>query len=109
VLAFAKYLEKKNVSLWVRHVLVPGITDDEAALSRLGSFIGRLRNLKALDVLPYHTMGESKYESLGMDYPLKGVEPATKEQAARAKEIILETLRRERAKLAPQKSKPQAK
>ncbi|MBQ4265174.1 MAG: pyruvate formate lyase-activating protein [Clostridia bacterium] len=102
ILAFAKYLERKNVPLWVRHVLVPGITDDEAALLRLGSFIGRLRNLKALDVLPYHTMGESKYESLGIPYPLKGLETATKEQAARAREIILKGIRRERAKLAAQ-------
>ena len=99
VLAFAKYLERKNVPLWVRHVLVPGITDDEGALSRLGAFIGALRNLKALDVLPYHTMGESKYESLGIPYPLSGLAPATKEQAARAKEIILASLKAERAKL----------
>ena len=99
VLAFAKYLEHKNVPLWVRHVLVPGITDDEAALSRLGAFIGGLRNLKALDVLPYHTMGESKYESLGIPYPLKGVEPATKEKAAAAKGIILKALTAARANL----------
>ncbi|MBR4040074.1 MAG: pyruvate formate lyase-activating protein [Clostridia bacterium] len=98
VLAFAKYLEEKNVPLWVRHVLVPGITDSEDALSHLGGFIGRLRNLKALDVLPYHTMGRVKYEQMGMRYPLEGVEPATKEQAARAKAIILGTLKAVRSK-----------
>lgn len=97
VLAFAKYLERKNVPLWVRHVVVPGITDDEGALSRLGSFIGGLKNLQALDVLPYHTMGRAKYEQMGMVYPLEGVEPATKEQAARAKRTILEGLRAARA------------
>lgn len=102
VLAFAKYLERKNVPLWIRHVVVPGITDDEGALSRLGAFIGGLKNLKALDVLPYHTMGEVKYEQMGIPYPLKGLEAATKEQAARAKEIILKSLRHERAKLAAQ-------
>ena len=99
VLAFAKYLERRDVPLWVRHVLVPGITDDEQALLRLGAFIGSLRNLKALDVLPYHTMGRTKYDTLGIPYPLEDVEPATKEQAARAKEIILTSLRHERAKL----------
>ena len=103
ILAFAKYLERRSVPLWVRHVLVPGITDDEGALARLGAFIGGLRNLRALDVLPYHTMGESKYESLGMDYPLRGLPAATKEQAARAKGIILESLREERAKLTARK------
>ena len=59
ILAFARYLEKKNIPLWIRHVVVPGITDDEGALSRLGAFIGGLRNLKALDVLPYHWMAWS--------------------------------------------------
>ncbi|MBQ7886258.1 MAG: pyruvate formate lyase-activating protein [Clostridia bacterium] len=97
VLAFAKYLERKRVPLWVRHVLVPGITDDEGALSRLGTFIGGLRNLKALDVLPYHTMGADKYAQMGMPYPLEGVAPATKAQAARAREIILKSLKAVRA------------
>ena len=77
-------------------MLVPGITDDESALSRLGEFIGTLKNLKALDVLPYHTMGEVKYEQLGIPYPLKGVEPATKERAQWAREIILSAIRRVR-------------
>ena len=98
ILAFAKYLERKNVPLWIRHVVVPGITDGEGALSRLGTFIGGLKNLRALDVLPYHTMGKAKYQQLGMDYPLEGVEPATKAQAQRAKGIILKSLREARAK-----------
>ena len=97
VLAFAKYLEERNVPLWVRHVVVPGITDDEGALARLGAFIGGLRNLKALDVLPYHTMGTAKYDQMGLPYPLEGVQPATKEQAARAKGIILRSLKAARA------------
>ena len=97
ILAFAGYLERKGVDLWVRHVLVPGITDDEDALSRLGEFIGKLKNLKALDVLPYHTMGEVKYEQLGILYPLAGVEAATKAQAQRAREVILSGIRRVRA------------
>ena len=99
VLAFAQYLEKRSVDLWVRHVLVPGITDDEQALFRLGTFIGGLSNLKALDVLPYHTMGTVKYQQLGIPYPLEGVEPASKEQAQRAREIILGGLKEARAKL----------
>ena len=89
ILAFAKYLEEKNVPVWIRHVVVPGITDDEELLTRLGTFLGTLSNVKALDVLPYHIMGVTKYDQLGMDYPLKGVPPATKDQAAKAKKIIL--------------------
>ena len=89
ILAFAKYLEEKQVDVWIRHVVVPGITDDEQLLTRLGTFLGTLSNIKALDVLPYHIMGVAKYDQLGMEYPLKGVPPATKEQAEKAKKTIL--------------------
>ncbi len=89
ILAFAKHLESKKIPLWVRHVVVPGITDKPEDLQALGRFIGSLRNLRALDVLPYHTMGVSKYRELGIDYPLEGVEPATKQQALEAKKHIL--------------------
>ena len=93
ILAFAEYLKERNVPVWIRHVVVPGITLKEPYLRQLGHFIGGLTNLKALDVLPYHTMGEVKYENLGIDYPLKGVEAATKEQAEWAKNIIMEGLK----------------
>jgi len=89
ILAFAKYLEQKNVPVWIRHVVVPGITDEEGQLTRLGSFLGTLSNVKALDVLPYHIMGVTKYEQLDIPYPLKGVPAATKDQAAKAKKTIL--------------------
>ena len=96
ILSFARYLAQKNVPLWIRHVTVPGVTDDPDALTRLGAFIGTLGNVKALDVLPYHVMGVSKYKELGVPYPLEGVEPATKEQAAQARQIILSAYRRVR-------------
>ena len=89
ILAFAKYLEQKQIPVWIRHVVVPGITDDPALLTRLGAFLGTLSNIQALDVLPYHIMGVVKYEQLDMPYPLKGVPPATKQQAMEAKKIIL--------------------
>ena len=89
ILAFARYLEEKQVDVWIRHVVVPGITDDPVLLTRLGTFLGTLSNVKALDVLPYHIMGIVKYEQLGMAYPLDGVPPATREQAAQAKKTIL--------------------
>lgn len=96
VLAFARYLEGKGIPLWVRHVVVPGITDRAEQLSQLGRFIGGLKNLKALDVLPYHTMGVAKYEQLGIDYPLSGLEAASQKDAQRAKQIILSGLREAR-------------
>ena len=89
ILAFARYLEEKKIPVWIRHVVVPGITDDPALLTRLGAFLGTLSNIQALDVLPYHIMGVVKYEQLDMPYPLKGVPPATKKQAMEAKKFIL--------------------
>lgn len=89
ILDFARYLDELEVPVWVRHVVVPGLTDQEEDLYRLGRFIGELTNVKALDVLPYHDMGKVKYESLGMEYPLKDVPPMSKENAVAAKKIIL--------------------
>ena len=99
ILAFARYLERRNVPVWIRHVVVPGVTDDEAALARLGRFIAGLGNVKALDVLPYHTMGEAKYEQLGIPYPLRGTPPMSREGAARARTIILRSMKQERQRL----------
>lgn len=93
ILAFAKFICDENVDLWVRHVVVPGITDNEKYLHDLGYFLGGLKNLKALDVLPYHTMGKAKYESLGLEYPLGDTPPAEKELAVWAKDIIMNGLK----------------
>jgi len=100
ILAFARYLAEKKVPVWIRHVVVPGITDDPVYLDKLGRFIGALPNVKALDVLPYHVMGVSKYAQLGMPYPLDGVEPATREQAKEARRIILAAVQQVRRKKA---------
>ena len=89
ILSFAHYLARKHVPVWVRHVIVPGITDDEEEWKALGKFLATLPNLKALDVLPYHTMGVKKYESLGIDYPLDGVPALSKSEAAHARTVIL--------------------
>ena len=98
ILDFARYLNEINFPIWIRHVTVPGITYKTEYLERLGYFLGELDNVKALDVLPYHVMGVSKYEQLGIDYPLKDVEPATQEQAAEAKAAIMRGIRDVRAK-----------
>lgn len=97
ILAFARYLDAKSVPVWIRHVVVPGITDDPDELYRLGRFIGTLHNVKALDVLPYHDMGKSKYKRLGIDYPLKDVRPLTRREALSARRVIISGIRDERA------------
>ena len=98
ILAFAKYLEEKNIPVWIRQVVVPTISDDPEDLRELGRFIGKLKNLKALDVLPYHTMGVNKYKELGLEYPLEGIEALPKEKAVEARKIILEGVREVRMK-----------
>ena len=98
ILAFARYLAVKRVPVWIRHVVVPGITDDPDQLTRLGTFIAGLPNVKALDVLPYHVLGVHKYRELGLSYPLEGVEPATQEHAKAARETILNAIRTARRK-----------
>lgn len=99
ILAFAKYTEQKNVPIWIRHVVVPGITDDDKYLYDLGYFIGGLTNLKALDVLPYHTMGKVKYESLGIDYPLGDTPDMDKNVAIEKKKIILKGVKARRREI----------
>ena len=89
ILDFARYLDKKGIPLWIRHVIVPGFTDDPDEQFRLGEFIGGLRTLKGLDVLPYHDFGKQKYEALGVEYPLVNTEPVSNDTAAAARQQIL--------------------
>lgn len=98
ILAFARYLDEKNIPIWIRHVVVPGITLYQEYLEKLGEFMGTLSNVQALDVLPYHTMGKVKYENMGMEYPLKDTREATKEEAVAAKGIILNAYKKARMK-----------
>ena len=96
ILAFAKYLEEKNIPLWVRHIIVEGYTDKREDLIELGEFIGTLKNLHALDVLPYHTMGVNKYKELGIPYKLEGLQALRLCNAVKAKEYIIEGIKKVR-------------
>lgn len=96
VLAFARYASDRNKKLWIRHVVVPGWTDDEESLAALGRFMAELKSVKALDVLPYHTLGVHKYQELGVPYPLEGVQPLEQKDAERAREVILKAFREKR-------------
>ena len=93
VLNFAKHLEKRNIPVWIRHIIVEGYTDKPEDLISLGEFIGTLKNLKALDVLPYHTLGVNKYKELSIPYKLDGVKPLPLEKAIKAKEFIMKGIK----------------
>lgn len=93
VLAFAQYLDEKSVPVWLRHVIVPGITYKEDLLYQLGQFIATLHNIRSIDVLPYHDMGKTKYKNLGISYPLEKVAPLGQEEALAAQKVILRGIR----------------
>ena len=88
ILDLAKYLSEQKKDVWIRHVLVPGITDDEAQLKELHDFIEGLDNVKRVEVLPYHTLGVFKWEQLGIPYSLDGVRSPEKESVEKANEIL---------------------
>ena len=88
VLDCARYLAEKGIAVWVRRVLVPGVTDGEDDLRKTGAFIRSLGNVKRVDVLPYHTLGVEKWHALGIPYRLEGVEPPTEDSLARARALL---------------------
>ena len=88
ILDCARYLSEIAKPVWIRHVLVPGITDDDVYLHRLHHFLSTLKNIERIDVLPYHTLGTFKYEKLGIKYPLADVPTPTKERVDNARKIL---------------------
>ena len=74
--------------MWIRQVLVPGITDKEEDLLKLKDFIHSLSSVQKVEILPYHDLGRFKWEELGLKYELDGVPPATPEDVSRAKDIL---------------------
>lgn len=90
ILRFAISLSERNQPIWIRHVLIPGITDDSADLRELGAFIGGLASVDKVEILPYHRMGEYKWQQLGKVYPLEGVQSPTDHEVGRAIQLIEE-------------------
>ncbi|WP_455538201.1 pyruvate formate-lyase-activating protein [Terrisporobacter sp.] len=88
ILDMARYLSEINKPMWIRHVLVPGGSDNDEQLIELDKFIKSLNNVDRVEVLPYHSLGEYKWEQLGMDYPLKGVDSPTKERIENANKLL---------------------
>ena len=88
ILAMARHISDLGVPLWIRHVLVPGLTDDEEGLRRTANFIRSLKTVQRVEVLPYHTLGLFKWQKLGIPYPLPDAVPPTAEQVKRAEELL---------------------
>lgn len=88
ILDFANFISENDKHMWIRKVLVPGVTDQEDDLIALRDFVKSLKNVDRFEVLPYHTLGLAKWKKLGIPYSLDGVNPPTKEELARANELL---------------------
>ena len=87
-LAFAKYLSKNSIPVWIRQVIVPGITDDKNDLLKLKEFIDTLDNVQKVELIPYHELGKYKWENLGLKYELENIPPASSNDIEKAKKIL---------------------
>ena len=87
-LEFARYLNSHKIPVWIRQVLVPGITDDTNDLQKLRAFLDTLDNVEKIEILPYHDMGKFKWEKFGEVYPLNDTPLPTREDIAKAKKIL---------------------
>ena len=88
VLSMAKYLSDKGKRMWVRHVLVPGLTDSPDDLYKMREFIDSLKTVDKVEILPYHTLGVQKWHEMGLSYPLEGTPVPTEEQIKKAAECL---------------------
>lgn len=87
-LRFLDHLEERKIPTWIRHVIVPGLTDDTESLEALANYISRYTVVQKIELLPYHTMGAYKYEAQGLTYPLKDIPALSKDQLDLAKDIF---------------------
>ncbi|MBU5438116.1 pyruvate formate lyase-activating protein [Tissierella sp. MSJ-40] len=87
-LELAKYLSDINKPVWIRYVLVPGITDNSSDVKNLAEFLSTLENIEKIQILPFHKLGEYKWEKLGYKYELQNITPPSKEDINLIKEIF---------------------
>jgi len=87
-LAFARYLSDHNIPIWIRQVIIPGVTDSKEDLLELKQFIKSLNNVQNVELLPYHNLGEYKWNKLGLEYKLNGIRQANSDDIKKAKEIL---------------------
>lgn len=88
VLTFAKYASDSFIKTWIRFVLVPGLTDNLDEIEMLSKYINSISSVDRIEVLPFHKMGEYKWEALGYQYQLKNTESPSKSLVSEVKEIF---------------------
>ena len=88
ILDMLRFLSAERQPVWIRHVLVPGVTDDDDTLRRTGQFIETLQNVEKIEVLPYHSLGAFKWKELGIPYSLEDVSPPAPDRVQHAERIL---------------------
>lgn len=88
ILDLARYLSDTGKDMWIRHVLVPGLTDQEDDLKAMRGMLDELKTVKKVEILPYHSLGLFKWQNLGIPYTLEGVPAPTKEEVERAEKLL---------------------
>ena len=87
-LDFAEKLAKRGIPMWLRYVLVPGLTDQLDDITALARYAASLGNVQRVDVLPFHQMGKFKWGELGLTYPLMDLEPPAPELTDQVRTIF---------------------
>jgi len=85
---FLKLVQSKNKKLWLRQVIVPGINDKKEQVLKLKEFANQIKNVERIELLPYHTLGVSKYKDLGIEYRLPDVLDMDKEKCKELEKIL---------------------
>ena len=88
ILKFAEHISNSGVPMWIRHVLVPTITDKEEHLLKLKEFVSTLKNVEKVEVLGYHTLGSEKWEMIGDKFMLEGIPEASADDVKKAEQIL---------------------
>jgi len=85
---FGESLKKSNASVWIRHVVIPGITDSEDHIDQLKNMITQFKNVEKIELLPYHTLGVNKYSAMGIPYQLNGISPMCIKRTKELQEML---------------------
>ena len=89
---FLNAIEKSNAKIWIRHVVIPGVTDSIEHITKLSKLIKPIKNVEKVELLPYHTLGLDKYKSMDIKYKLEGVEPMDKDKCKELESKLIELL-----------------
>ncbi|WP_329382126.1 pyruvate formate-lyase-activating protein [Anaerofustis butyriciformans] len=87
-LKFIKKVQENNIPIWIRHVVVPGLTDSGEHMKALKGYIDTIKNVEKVELLPFHQLGREKYKVMGIDYPLEDTEPMEKDVVEKYQKIF---------------------